>query len=187
MTNLRYGGMQSRTFYSSVVKGVITWIFSSIHRFSIGFKSGLWLDHCKKLLFCLLLLLCVLGRCYAEMSTGAQGQVSLQTWDFWSISHLFMEPFTVIWFPGPPAEKHPSKHQLNLTTMFDSGDGVLRVKCFFLFWRLHHCGQEIKSLLQLDLTELSFVLAMTVLKPTVESFCFSCIELIKTAFPNESG
>lgn len=133
MTNLRYGGMQSRTFYSSVVKGVITWIFSSIHRFSIGFKSGLWLDHCKKLLFCLLLLLCVLGRCYAEMSTGAQGQVSLQTWDFWSISHLFMEPFTVIWFPGPPAEKHPSKHQLNLTTMFDSGDGVLRVKCFFLF------------------------------------------------------
>ena len=150
----------------------ITLIFSSLHRFSIGFKSGLWLGHWKTWMFlsanhffttfavCFGSSLCWNVHWCPRPSFSADC-LMLRILMYCS---LFMVLFTVIRFPGPLAEKQVFRN------------GLIAIFCLV---SSHNVQLQVLS----ELLCLSHAWPQTSSRAAV----FPPVELIKTAAPNQSG
>ncbi len=107
--------------------------FSSLHRFSMGLRSGDWLGHSRTLMcfFWATPLLpwpCVLGHCHAGIQIHDPFSLPWQAsmpWPWWYMSPVH-RPFDAVQLSCPLSRKPPPKHNVS-TSMFDSGYGVLGV------------------------------------------------------------
>ena len=100
-------------------------------------------------------LLCVLDRFHAEMSTGAQGQVSLQTawccyWESWCIA-LFSR-CRWLWLGSLVHWLKNTPKALGSNLMFDSVFLELKASLFLRQW-IHHCSQTIQFLFNLTIKQ----------------------------------
>ncbi len=112
---------------------MVTRTFSSLHRFSVGLKSGDWLGHSRTLLcFFLSHSFVALAVCFGSLSCwNTHSQPIFNALAGFNALALMVHgpvhlPFDEVQLSYPLSRKTPLKHNVS-TSMIDSGDGVLGV------------------------------------------------------------
>ncbi len=101
--------------------------FSSLHRFSMGLRSGDWLGHSKTLMcFFLSHSFIALAVCFGSLSCWNTHLRPIFNALALTVHGPVHHTFDAVQLSCPLSRKTPPKHNVS-TSMFDSGDGVLWV------------------------------------------------------------
>ncbi len=105
-----------------------TQTFSSLHRFSVGLRSGDWLGHSRTLMYFLSDSFVVLALCFGSLSRwNTHPRPIFNTLvGFNALALTVHRPFDAVQLSCPFSRKTPQKHNVYIS-MFDGGGGVLRV------------------------------------------------------------
>ncbi len=101
--------------------------FSSLHRFSMGWRSGDWLGHSRTLMcFFLSHSFVALAVCFGSLSCWNTHPRPIFNALALTVHGPVHRPFDAVQLSCPLSRKTPPKHNVS-TSMFDGGDGVLGV------------------------------------------------------------
>ncbi len=104
-----------------------TQTFSSLHRFSMGWRSGDWLGHSRTLMcFFLSHSFVALAVCFGSLSCWNTHSRLIFNALALTVHGPVHHPFDAVQLSCPLSRKTPPKHNVS-TSMFDGGDGVLGV------------------------------------------------------------
>ncbi len=99
--------------------------FSSLHRFSMGWRSGDWLGHSRTLMcFFLSHSFVALAVCFGSLSSWNTHPRPIFNALALTVHGPVHRPFDAVQLSCPLSRKTPPKHNVS-TSMFDGGDGVL--------------------------------------------------------------
>ncbi len=107
-------------------KLMILMTFSSLHRFSMGLRSGDWLGHSRTLMCFFLSHSFAALLCFGSLSCWNTHPRPIFNALALMVHGPVHRPFDAVQLSCPLSRKTPPKHNISIS-MFDGGDGVLGV------------------------------------------------------------